>query len=131
MEDNEITLSVIKVFKKVYGEMGFGFLEKIYENAMEFEFRRIGIKYKRQFPIKIYYQGDVVGEYVADFLVEDRVVVELKAIPFLTKVEECQLLNYLNCTDKELGLLLNFGHEYEIKRKLLHNCNKRYKNFKS
>jgi len=130
MKDNEITLAIIRVFRKVYGEMGYGFLERIYENAMEFEFRKMNLNYKRQFPIKIYYQGNVMGEYVADFLVEDRVVVELKAIPFLSKIEESQLINYLNCTDKELGLLLNFGHKYEIKRKILHNSNKKYMNFR-
>jgi GxxExxY protein len=130
MKDNEITYLIIGLFRKVYKELGSGFLEKVYENAMEFEFKKNKLKYKRQFPIKIYYQNNIMGEYIADFVVEDRIIVELKAKPFLTKIEESQLLNYLNSSDKEIGLLLNFGNEREVKRKIFHNKYKKYKNYK-
>ena len=121
MEDEEITGLIIKAFYNVYNELGFGFLEKVYEKAMCLEFGRIGLKYANQYPVKVYYRGDVVADYFADFLVEGRVVVEIKANRELSSSDEKQLLNYLKSTDREVGLVLNFGKEPEISRKVFDN----------
>jgi GxxExxY protein len=122
----DITSEVIKIFYKVYNILGYGFLEKVYGNAMMIEFRRAGIKFVNQFPVMVFYKGEVVGDYVADFLVEEKVIVEIKAIRELSLVDENQLLNYLTSTDKEVGLLLNFGEKAEIKRKVYDNGLKKY-----
>ena len=84
-------------------------MEKVYENAMCIGFRKAGIRFVNQFPVKVIFDGEVVGNYVADFLVEGKIVVEIKASRELCEADEFQLINYLKCTDKEVGLLLNFG----------------------
>ena len=111
-------------FRKVYKQLGYGFLEKVYENAMAFELRRMGLEVQQQAAIAVYYEGGVVGEYCADLLVEDAVIVELKAIRRLSDDEEAQLLNYLRATPYEVGLLLNFGPKPEFRRKAYDNANK-------
>ena len=121
MKYEELTSDIIRIFYKVYNSLGYGFLEKVYENALAVEFRREGLNFGQQVPVKVYYEGEIVGDYIADFLVEDKIVVEIKASRELCGADEFQLINYLKCTDKEVGLLLNFGKGPQIKRKVFDN----------
>lgn len=121
MEDylhQELCSIIIKSFFKVYNKLGFGFLEKVYENALKIELEKTGLKIERQKGIKVYYDNVIVGEYFADLVVNDVVILELKAAESLCKEHELQLINYLKATDFELGLLLNFGKKPEIRRKI-------------
>jgi len=124
MKHKELTEDIIKIFYKVYNTLGYGFLEKIYENAMMIEFRRSGILAEAQWPIKVKYEGEVVGEHSADIIVDNNVIVELKAAKSLMPDHHAQLLNYLKATDIEVGLLLNFGPKPEISRKVFDNFRK-------
>jgi len=119
-----ITEKIIKIFYKVYNRLGYGFLEKIYENAMMIELIRQGITAESQSPIRVLYEDEIIGEYFADILVDNKVIVEIKAVTNLAIDHEAQLLNYLKATDKEVGLLLNFGPKPEIKRKVFDNFRK-------
>jgi len=120
----ELTEKIIKIFYRVYNELGYGFLEKVYENGMMIEFKKDGILAVSQSPIKVFYEGEVIGEYYADILVDNKVIVEIKAAKRLTEENEAQLLNYLKATDIEVGLLLNFGSKPEVKRKAFDNLRK-------
>ena len=120
----ELTEKIIKIFYKVYNKLGYGFLEKVYENAMIIKFGKEGIPAVAQSPIKVSYEDEVIGEYYADILAEDRVIVEIKAARTLASEHEAQLLNYLKATDIEVGLLLNYGPKPEIKRKVFDNLRK-------
>ena len=108
-------------FKVVYAELGYGFLEKVYENAMVIALHSMGLNVKTQGRIVVYFQGQVVGEYVADLLVDDKVLVELKAAPRLLAEHEAQLLNYLRATPYEVGLVLNFGPKPDFSRRVFAN----------
>ena len=119
-----LTEKIISVFYRVYNKLGYGFLEKVYENAMVIEFKRLGIDAIPQSPITVLYEGNVVGEYFADLLVARKVIVEIKAVRTLASEHEAQLLNYLKATDIEVGLLFNFGPQPEVKRKVFDNCRK-------
>ena len=110
----ELTKKIIGVFYKVYNQLGYGFLEKVYENAMMVEFEKESISAMAQCRIKVSYDGTVVGEYFADILVDGKVIVEIKASRGLPLESEAQLLNYLKATDMEVGLLLNFGPAPQI-----------------
>ncbi len=123
----EITEKIIKAYYKVYNTLGYGFLEKVYENAMAIELRKMGLEVKCQYPITVYYESEIVGEYFADVIANDIVVIELKASKSLLEEHECQLINYLKATKIELGLLLNFGKEAEYKRKVFMNKFKKIK----
>ena len=125
MKCGELTGIIISCFYKVYNDMGYGFLEKVYERAMLIELRDRGIVCTRQHPISVYYDDRLVGEYFADILVEGKVIVELKAATTLIEEHECQLINYLKATDIEIGLLLNFGPKPQFKRKIFSNKNPR------
>lgn len=125
VKSKTITEKIIGVFYEVYNGLGYGFLEKVYENAMMIEFEKEGIPAVSQPPIRVFYDGKVVGEYFADLLVADKVIVEIKATRVLAPEHEAQLLNYLKATDKEVGLLLNFGPKPEVKRKTFDNFRKR------
>lgn len=103
---------------KVYNTLGYGFLERVYENAMRVELERQGLTVASQVPIKVYYEGIMVGDYVADLCVEKTVIVELKAANGLEKAHEAQLMNYLRATGMEVGLLLNFGPKAEFLRRI-------------
>lgn len=129
MLHSEITDAIIKAYYLVYNELGYGFLEKVYERALLFELRNKGLMCESQIPIKVYYKGFEMGDYYADLIVEDTVIIELKAAEALAMEHEAQLTNYLRATDKEVGLLLNFGKKPEFKRKIFEN---RFKtNFKT
>ena len=119
-----LTETIIRIYYRVYNKLGYGFLEKVYESAMMIEFRKEGIPAISQSPIKVIYEEEVVGEYYADILVDDKVIVEIKATRALALEHEAQLLNYLKATDVEVGLLLNFGPKPEIKRKIFDNFRK-------
>ena len=120
----ELTEKIINIFYRVYNKLGYGFLEKIYENAMMIEFKREGILSVSQSPINVFYEGEAIGEYYADILVDNKAIVEVKAAKRLVEENEAQLLNYLKATDIEVGLLLNFGTQPEVKRKAFDNTRK-------
>ena len=117
----DLTELIIKAFYTVYNTLGYGFLEKVYENAFAIELRSLGLKADQQAHIAVYYAGEIVGEYFADLLINDTVIIELKAARALAPEHEAQLLNYLKATPYEVGLLLNFGPEPQIKRKIYDN----------
>ena len=121
----EITEKIIKSFYTVYNKLGYGFLEKVYENALFFELLQEGLNCAKQVPIEVYYEGHSVGNYFADILVENKIILELKAGEgTLIEEHELQLINYLKVTDKEVGLLLFFGKKPIFKRKIFTNENK-------
>ncbi len=117
----ELTEKVIKAFYGVYNTLGYGFLEKVYENAFVHELGKMQLAVKQQERVDVHYDGILVGEYFADVVVKDLVLVELKSSRQLIDKDEAQLLNYLKATKYEVGLLLNFGTKPEIKRKAFDN----------
>lgn len=119
----ELTSVILQAFYKVYNTLGFGFLEKVYENALKIELEDLGFLVERQKPISVYYKGIIIGEYFADLIVNRKVILELKAAECLIKEHELQLINYLKATDIEIGLLLNFSKKPEIRRKIFTNEN--------
>ena len=118
---SEITDLIIKAYYHVYNTLGYGFLEKVYENALLLTLRKWGLTVAQQVPVKVYFEGDQVGDYFADLIVGDCVIIELKAANGIDEAHEAQLLNYLRATDKEVGLLLNFGPKAEFRRKVFAN----------
>jgi GxxExxY protein len=118
---SNITDLIIKAFFNVYNKLGYGFLEKVYENAMLIELEKLGLHAVNQKGIKVYYDEIEVGQYAADLLVEDVVIVELKAAESLCDEHEAQLTNYLKATNVEVGLLMNFGKSAQFKRKIFDN----------
>lgn len=124
LKHSEITGEIIRSFYQVYNSLGYGFLEKVYENSLALELRDSGLSVIQQKPISVFYRGVVVGEYFADLLVADVVLVELKVASKIIEAHEAQLLNYLRATNMEVGLLLNFGEKPEHKRKIYTNDNK-------
>jgi GxxExxY protein len=124
MINQETTSVIINCFYKVYNTLGFGFLEKVYENALYLEMMNQGLNCKKQVPITVFYHGNAVGDYYADIIVENEIILELKAVEILIEEHEIQLINYLKATRMEVGLLLNFGKKPEIKRKIFTNDRK-------
>jgi len=118
MKFDDGTEKIIGVFYDVYNELGFGFLESVYEKAMMVELGRLGIRYENQVPIKVNYKGVVVGDYKADLIVDGNVLIEIKAKREMSSVDEAQLLNYLKATGIKVGLLINFGEKAEFKRRV-------------
>lgn len=121
MKHKEITNLIIKAFYEVYNTLGYGFLEKVYENALYHELRKNGMYVEKQCKIIVHYKGNVVGNYFADLLVENKVIIELKAAEAICEEHEYQLINYLKATKVEIGLLLNFGKKPQFKRKIYSN----------
>lgn len=130
--NDDYTQKIIGATYEVHKELGFGFLEAVYGNALYKELTKQGMKCECQKPIDVFYKGELVGHYVPDMIVEDHVIVELKAVADLRPEHEWQLVNYLKACQKEIGLLINFGHSVKVKRKLLtrrnrhsedHSCN--------
>ncbi len=124
MLHGELTNKIIGAFYKVYNTLGYGFLEKVYENSLKIELRNLGLKVEQQKNIKVNYEGYEVGDYFADLIVNDDVIIELKAAESICEEHEAQLLNYLRATDKEVGLLFNFGKKAKFVRKVYSNKNK-------
>lgn len=118
---SELTSIIISCFYTVYNKLGYGFLEKVYENAMKLELERNGLYVEKQKPISVFYNNNLVGEYYADLIVENKVILELKASESLCEEHEYQLINYLKATNIEVGLLLNFGKKPQISRKIFTN----------
>lgn len=117
----DLTRKIIGVFYDVYNELGHGFLESVYEKAMVIGLRDAGIKVAEQAPIMVRFRGEVIGDFRADLLIEDSVILELKAASGLEPAHEAQLLNYLRATEIEVGLLVNFGPKPEFKRLIFDN----------
>lgn len=118
---SDLTERIIKCFYTVYNELGYGFLEKVYQNALVYELQNNGLYVEAQKQIKVNYKDKIVGEYFADIIVENSVILELKAAEAVVEEHEFQLINYLKATEIEVGLLLNFGKKPEIRRKVFTN----------
>lgn len=121
MKHEEVTEKIIQAFYTVYNALGYGFLEKVYENAMGVELRQMGLRVIPQKHIQVYYRSEEVGSYFTDLLVDETVIVELKAAASIAGEHEAQLTNYLKASDIEVGLLINFGKKPEFKRKIYQN----------
>lgn len=117
----DLTQEIIRIFYEVYNELGYGFLERVYQNALFYELKMNGFDVKAQHRIKVFYKEVEVGEYICDILVNDLIILELKAQEQLVEANEFQLINYLKATNYEVGLLLNFGKKAEFKRKIFQN----------
>ena len=118
MKHSELTEKIIKAAYQVHNVLGFGFLEKVYQNALAIELKKIGLNITAEAPLTVYYEDEPVGQYVADIIVEGKVILELKAVKQLAEIHEVQLVNYLKATGIEVGLLINFGHSVKVKRKV-------------
>jgi GxxExxY protein len=125
-KNKEITEKIIRVFYEVYNELGHGFLESVYEKSFEIALTSIGLKVRRQIEIPVWFRGTQVGAFVADMLIEDSVLLELKAARCLDLSHQAQLLNYLRATEIEVGLLFNFGMKPEFKRLVFDNLANHY-----
>jgi GxxExxY protein len=125
LKHEELTRKIIGVFYEVYNELGQGFLESVYEGAMEIALAEAGLRVERQVPVPVWFRGRQVGDFKADLLVEGLVILELKAARAFDPSHEAQLLNYLRATEIEVGLLLNFGPKPEFKRFAYDNERKR------
>ncbi|MBA3693762.1 MAG: GxxExxY protein [Acidobacteria bacterium] len=129
MEDSlkhrDLTDKIIGTFYEIYNELGFGFLESVYENALLIALTEKGIKVGQQIPIPVWFRGKKIGDFVADLIVGDSVIIELKAVRTIQDAHKAQLLNYLRATEIEVGLLLNFGQRPEFKRLAFDNQRKK------
>jgi GxxExxY protein len=118
LKHGELSQKIIAAAHNVHNELGQGFLEKVYKNALAIELREAGIKCDLEVPISVRYHGCLVGDYVADMIVEDKIIVEVKAVSELDAVHEVQLVNYLKATGLQVGLLINFGRSVKVKRRI-------------
>ena len=121
---SDITSEVLNAFYDVYNELGYGFLEKVYKNALFNELTQRGFKCQKEYPISVYYKGVCVGDYYADIMIDDKIILELKAVKTILPEHIAQLNNYLRATNAEVGLLLNFGLEPQKKRIVFTNDRK-------
>ena len=115
----EITEKIIGAAQRVHNTLGYGFLEKVYQNALVIELRTLRFKVDVEQPIAVHYHGEIVGNYVADIVVDEKVILEIKAVKELSKIHEVQLVNYLKATGIEVGLLINFGRSVTVKRRVM------------
>ena len=115
---SELTDKIIGCAYDVYNQLGFGFMEKVYENAMMIKLSQKGLEVVQQAPINVYFEDKLVGEYFADILVNNKVILEFKAVPSLSKAHEVQLVNYLKATGIKVGLVVNFGEKLKIVRRV-------------
>jgi len=118
LKHEQVTEKIIGAAYAVHNKLGYGFLEKVYRNALKIELDKIGLKAELEKPVSVYYDGQLVGDYVADMIVEDNIIIELKAVKELNEAHEVQLVNYLKATGITVGLLINFGPSVKIKRKV-------------
>jgi GxxExxY protein len=112
----DLSYQIIGLAMEVHGKLGFGFLEKVYENAMMVLFRREKIPAVQQSPIQVHFEGEVIGNYVPDILIDEKIIFELKSVEKITNAHRAQVLNYLKATRKRLAIILNFAKkklEYE------------------
>ncbi len=117
-EHSDLSEQVIAAAYDVHNELGQGFLEKVYKNAMAIELKNRGIQRSPEVPLKVGYKGEIVGEYDADLVIDGKIIVEVKAVGSLNDSREVQLVNYLKATGIRLGLLINFGKSVEVKRRV-------------
>lgn len=122
----EVSDKILKAFYNVFNELGFGFLEKVYERFMMIELKNLGLKCEAQKKIDVYFKNQIVGEYFADITVEDKIILELKSAESIIKEHEAQVINYLKATLIEVGFILNFGKEPKFKRMIFENKFKSY-----
>jgi GxxExxY protein len=115
---SELTDKIIGCAYDVYNQLGFGFMEKVYENAMMIKLPQKGLEVVQQAPINVYFEDNLVGEYFADILVNSTVILEFKAVSALSKAHEVQLVNYLKATGMKVGLLINFGEKLKVIRRV-------------
>ncbi|MBW2610409.1 MAG: GxxExxY protein [Deltaproteobacteria bacterium] len=118
MKHKDLTAKIIECAYKVHNTLGFGFLESVYQNALLIELEKNGLQAKKEVPIKVFYEEKSVGDYVADIIVEDKVILELKSVKEIHPAHEAQLTNYLKATGIEVGLLINFAESVRVKRKV-------------
>ena len=118
MKHKELTGKIIECAYKVHNILGFGFLESVYQNALLIQLQKCGLKAEKQRSVKVFYDGQIVGDYIADIIVEGKIVLELKSVKELHPAHEAQLINYLKATGIEVGMLINFSESVEIKRKV-------------
>ncbi|KEC82307.1 GxxExxY protein [Acinetobacter sp. ETR1] len=118
-----ITEKIIGAAYSVHNTLGSGFLEKVYQNSLAIELRSFGFIIGVEKPIKVYYNDEIVGNYIADIIVNDKVILEIKAIKELSNIHEVQLVNYLKATGIEVGLLINFGTSVQVKRRVMDKQN--------
>jgi GxxExxY protein len=121
----ELTNKILGVFFTVYNEMGYGFLESVYEECMALALRDAGLRVERQVPLAVWFRGSKVGEFRADLLIADAVLLGLKSVRALDPVHDAQLLHYLKSTEIEIGLLLNFGSRPQFRRLIFDNARKK------
>ena len=117
----ELTKSLIGIYYDVYNELGYGFLEKVYHNALLIELKLRGYEVENQKKINVFYKKEIIGNYIPDIIVNNSVIIELKCVEYIVEAQEAQLLNYLKATDCEVGLLLNFGNDPQFIRKIFTN----------
>ena len=115
----EITEKIIGAAQKVHNTLGYGFLEKVYQNSLVIELRTLGFDVEVEQPIAVQYRDEIVGNYVADIVVDGKVILEIKAVKELSEIHEVQLVNYLKATGIEVGLLINFGRSVTVKRRVM------------
>lgn len=125
---SDLTKKIIRAAYDVFDELGFGFLESVYEKAFEKILLERGHKVSRQFSIPVFFRGEQIGDFRADLIVDGKVIIELKAVENLHPIHDAQLINYLKATEIEIGLLFNFGEKLQFKRKIF--SNKRKSNLK-
>ena len=125
LKHRALTDKIIGTFYEVYNELGFGFLESVYENSLIIALAEKGFKVEQQISVPVWFRGQRVGDFVADILVENTIILELKAVRAIDEAHKAQLLNYLRATEIEIGLLLNFGQSAEFKRLAFDNHRKK------
>jgi len=116
LKHKELTDQIIQSFYKVYNELGTGFLETIYENSLVIVLRERGLKVDQQKDLKVKFRDVIVGDYRTDLIIDDKIIIEIKAVSKLIKAHEAQLIHYLKATGIEVGIILNFGDSPEFKR---------------
>ena len=118
LKHSELSKKIIAAAYNVHNELGYGFVEKVYKNALAIELQETGVKCAVEVPLKVLYHEKVVGDYYADMIVDDKIIVEVKAVSDLEPVHEVQLVNYLKATGLQIGLLINFGKSVKVKRRM-------------
>jgi len=118
LKHKELSEKIIAAAYNVHKELGHGFLEKVYKNALAVELEEAGLRYTLEAPLQVTYHGRIIGDYFVDIIVDDKIIVEIKAVSKIEPVHEVQLVNYLKATGINVGLLINFGDSVEIKRRI-------------
>ena len=118
LKHSELSKKIIAAAFAVHKELGYGFVEKVYKNALAIELQETGIKCAVEVPLKVLYHEKVVGDYYADMIVDEKIIVEVKAVSNLEPIHEVQLVNYLKATGLHVGLLINFGQSVKVKRRI-------------